>query len=83
MEILNEAIKGTQQVAEGNLVTGKVKQLWREAARILPGVDSKSDFKSLVNVSKGSYDEALDQFFGKAHKQPTLANMQMIAKPVE
>jgi len=83
MEILNEAIKGTQEVADGNLVTGKVKQLWKEAARILPGVDSKNDFKSLVKISKGTYEKALDQFFGKSHKQPTLANMQLSTKPVE
>ena len=33
MEILNQAIKGSQEVVEGNLVTGKVKQLWKEAAQ--------------------------------------------------
>jgi len=76
MEILNQAIKGTQEVVEGNVVTGKVKQLWKDAARILPGVDSKNDFRSLVKVSKGSYDKALDKFFGKAHRQPTVANLQ-------
>ena len=76
MEILNQAIKGTQDVVEGNVVTGKVKQLWKEAARILPGVDSKNDFRSLIKVSKGSYDKALDKFFGKAASQPTVANIQ-------
>ena len=76
MEILNQAIKGTQEVVEGNLVTGKVKQLWKEAARILPGVDSKNDFRSLIKVSKGTYDKALDKFFGKANNQPTVANIQ-------
>jgi len=76
MEILSQAIKGTQEVVDGNVVTGKVKQLWREAANILPGVDSKNDFKSLVKVSKGTYSKALDAFFGKANKSPTVANLQ-------
>jgi hypothetical protein len=76
MEILSQAIKGTQEVVDGNVITGKVKQLWREAASILPGVDSKSDFKSLVKVSKGTYSKALDVFFGKDNKSPTVANMQ-------
>jgi hypothetical protein len=76
MEILNQAIKGTQDVVEGNVVTGKVKQLWKEAARILPGVDSKNDFRSLIKVSKGAYNDALDKFFGNAGKQPTVANIR-------
>jgi hypothetical protein len=76
MEILNQAIKGSQEVVEGTLVTGKVKQLWKEAARILPGVDSKNDFRSLIKVSKGDYDKALGKFFGKANNQPTLANIR-------
>jgi hypothetical protein len=76
MEILNRAIKGTQEVVDGNVVTGKVKQLWKEAAGILPGVDSKNDFRSLIKVSKGVYNNALDKFFGKADKQPTVANIQ-------
>jgi hypothetical protein len=78
--ILNEAIRGTREVVDGSLVSGKVKQLWKEAARILPGVDSKSDFKSLIKVSRGSYDKALDDFFGKASRQPKVVN---IAAPVE
>jgi hypothetical protein len=74
--LLNEAIKGTQQVADGTAESGKVKQLWKEAARILPGVDSKNDFRSLIKVSRGTYDKALDHFFGKAGSQPKLENIQ-------
>ncbi|MHA4847837.1 hypothetical protein ACX0G7_26965 [Flavitalea antarctica] len=76
MEILNQAIKGTQEIVDGNVVTGKVKQLWKEAARILPGVDSKNDFRSLIKVSKGAYNNALDMFFGNADKKPTVANIK-------
>jgi hypothetical protein len=74
LAILTEAIKGTQDVAEGITASGKVKQLWKEAAHILPGVDSKNDFRSLARVSKSSYKRALDQFFGRTEKKTELAD---------
>jgi hypothetical protein len=79
LKILTEAIKGTQGLADGNESTGKVKQLWKEAAKLLPGVDSKNDFRSLIKVSGSSYNKALKQFFGKTDRQPTLSNMQPAA----
>jgi hypothetical protein len=78
--LLNEAIRGTQEVADGTAASGKVKQLWKEAARILPGVDSRTDFKSLIKVSRGTYDKALNHFFGKAGSQPKLENIHSPAK---
>jgi hypothetical protein len=74
--LLNEAIRGTRQIAGGTAESGKVKQLWKEAARILPGVDSKNDFRSLIKVSRGTYDKALNHFFGKAGSQPKIENIQ-------
>ncbi len=79
LEILTDAIKGTQGLADGNETTGKVKQLWKEAAKLLPGVDSKNDFRSLIKVSGSSYNKALSQFFGKTDRQPTLSNMQPVS----
>ncbi|MET0244400.1 MAG: hypothetical protein ABW174_13065 [Flavitalea sp.] len=74
--ILTEAIKETQDAVNGGNITAKVRDLWKEAARIVPGIDSGDEFKSLVQVSKKSYNKALDQFYGNAEKQHTVVDVK-------
>jgi hypothetical protein len=79
-KILNQVLQETKNLAEGLEAGVNVKELWKKAANILPGLDSKNDFKSLVKVTKGEYDKAINQFFGKGDNNPIVESLETLVK---
>lgn len=74
--ILINAIEATEKVANGDLPKVKVRNIWKKAASIIPGVDSKKDFMSLVHIEQGEYSTIMNKLTADAKELPTLKNIQ-------
>ncbi|RYZ42864.1 MAG: hypothetical protein EOP49_28095, partial [Sphingobacteriales bacterium] len=73
--LLNDALDKAKLVADGAAISAKIKEVWEQAAKLLPGVNAENDFKALAKVSKVSYNSALDRFYGKTDNRPVVKNI--------
>lgn len=78
--LLNDAVEKAKSVADGASITAKIKEVWEQAAKMLPGVNAENDFKALAKVSKESYNRALDQFYGKTDNRPVVENIMVVTE---
>jgi DNA polymerase III delta prime subunit len=76
VNVLQSALDATEKLAKGDLSKAEVKNIWQEAERVVPGIDSKTDFQSLVNMQKGGYEKVMNQFFKKDEETPTITKLQ-------